>query len=51
MSQSSGSGCRSPFVVVKLARKDTVHGKVRAVTSLLPLRTSVKCGGPVFKVT
>lgn len=32
MSQSSGSGCGSPFLVVKLAWRETVHGKVRAVT-------------------
>jgi len=32
MSQSSGSGCGSSFVVVKLAWKDTVHDKLRAVT-------------------
>jgi hypothetical protein len=51
MSQSSGSECGSFFVVVKLAWKETVHGKVRAVTWLLPLRRSVKCVWPVFQVT
>ena len=32
MSQCSGSGRESSFVVVKLAWRDTVHGKVREVT-------------------
>jgi hypothetical protein len=51
MSQSSGCGCGSSFVVLKVAWRDAVHDKVRAVTELLPLRRSVKCVGPVFKVT
>jgi len=51
MSQSGGSECGSSFVVLKLAWRDAVHGKVRAVTQLLALRRSVKCVGPVFKAT